>query len=201
MNTTQVFYRFLQNNHLEGSSEEYQWYESSAQNKESLQHMASDFQSHIIQGRNELWLIPDPENQLIAYTRPMLRKRLGSKNPESKKELDSVEYNLVMFLLLVLLNEFYGTIYGSGRMRPYLPLDEWMDQFEKALKNIAENDEEMHSEISFKDLYEKYRALNADMDHPNKNGYRRKLYSMLIDFLKEQKLVQWNEELASVAAG
>lgn len=187
MDTADVFYVLLQNRRLDASKEQYAWYLESEQHRDALHAMAQAFDCRILDRNKALWLVPSAENQTLGYSRTALKKRLCRSNQGLR------HYYLYMFLLLVLLNAFYGTEYGSGRIRQFLKIEDWMNLSMEALKAGKIRQDEQ-PQVPFEAMQETYSSLRPELDHPDKLGYRMQLHTTLLKFLEEQELTVYLEK-------
>lgn len=190
METSEVFYTLLRERKIKSASPEYAWYLENLRHQESLHAMAQAFECRILDRSKALWLIPTAGNGFLGFTRTDLKKRLCRSNQKL------THYYLYMFMLLVLLNAFYGTEYAQGRLRQYLKMDEWMNQTCDALDAGADRDEnkEKHPEIPFEMMRETYTSLRPEIDHPDRSGYRIQMHRILLRFLVEQELAVYMEK-------
>lgn len=191
MDTADVFYTLLQKKQIKASDEEYAWYLESEHHRDALHAMAQSFECRILDRKKSLWLVPSAENRTLGFSRSDLKKRLCRSNQSL------VYYYLYMFLLLVLLNSFYGSEYGSGRLRQFLKLEDWMNQTLSALQAGSEK-QKSGSQVPFEAMKETYASLRPEMDHPDKQGYRLQLHTTLLKFLYEQNLAVYMEKEARI---
>lgn len=187
MDTADVFYILLQKRRIASSDPEYAWYLDSTQHQDALQAMAQSFDCRILDRNRALWLVPNAENEVLGFSRTALKKRLCRSNQGLR------HYYLFMFLLLVLLDAFYGTEYGAGRLRQFLKLEDWMNLCLQALRAGKEQASD-YPQVPFKIMEETYSSLRPELDHPDKLGYRLQLHTTLLRFLEEQNLAVYLEK-------
>lgn len=192
MNPNELFYRLLKNHELPANDGQVQELMADQEKQAEFEALAQAFECQIIYARHSIYLLPDAENDYLGYSKAALKKRL------LKSSQPVVFYYLYMFIILTLLNEFYGTSYGEGKTRSYILTGNLMNHVYENLKKGAEK-ENRPSQVPYKKMLEFYEGLKAELDHKEKNS-RAQLFDVALRFLEEQQLIIRLEENDSIRA-
>lgn len=187
MEVSAIFYDMMQNGSLTRANSGYSQLMEDPDQFDALKRMAASFECSIYHIGETMYLVPNPDNHFLGYSRAQLRKIL-LKGGET-----SSTYYLMMFILLVLLTEFYATDYGVGRRREYLLLGTLMNKVSDGLKNGAEagnND----ANIPFQAMLARWNALEAAETDSNKASTKKALFTRLFKFLEANDLIYYIEE-------
>lgn len=123
----EILYTLLQKHELPSSDPAYTWLmEADSGRLEQLEAAAAAFECRLVTRQGMLYLVPNQDNLFLGYSKADLKAVLLKSNQ------NDVHYYLSMFALLVLLDAFYSTEYGGGRLRDFLSLEDWMSRFDKA---------------------------------------------------------------------
>ncbi len=181
MNVQEIFYRLLQSRSLPASSPEIRQLLASEDGQNELDALAAAFDCRIGYFNNTVYLIPNPENQFLGYSKSELKKRLLKSNQSV------VYYYLYMFIILTLLNEFYGTSYGQGKSRSYILTGNLMNRVQENLRLGCER-QKGSSQVPYERMLMVYDALKSELGHKEKNS-KAQLFDVVLRFLEEQELI------------
>jgi hypothetical protein len=150
-----------------------------------LEAVAASFECEVLMYNGTLYLIPNADNTYLGYSRAQLKNTLlkGTENLG--------HYYLYMFIILLILVEFYGTEYGRGHSRDFIQIGIFMNKVRDALKNGTEM-QENDSQIPF----ERMLAIYEQMEEGIGTAKRASQYGcirLVCKFLESQGLINWME--------
>lgn len=190
MSVQEIFYKLLQSRSLKTSSPEIRELLASENGQSELDALAAAFDCRIGYFNNTVYLIPNPENQFLGYSKSELKKRLLKGNQPV------VYYYLYMFIILTLLNEFYGTSYGQGKSRSYMLVGNLMNRVQENLRLGSER-QKGSSQVPYERMLIVYDSLKSELGHKEKNS-KAQLFDVVLRFLEEQGLILRVDENDSI---
>lgn len=192
MNVSEVFYRLLQKRELPVTDPEVQQLLNSPEKQNEFDALAAAFDCRIAWARTHIYLVPGAENNFLGCSKADLKKRL------LRYDQNVAFYYLYMFIILTLLDEFYGTSYGEGKTRSYILTGNLMNRVHENLRNGAER-QNKPAQVPYERMLEQYEALKGELDKKEKNS-RAQLFDTVLRFLEEQGLILRLEEDDSIRA-
>lgn len=178
----EILYTLLQYHELPASDPAYTWLMEDPDRLDQLEAAAHAFQCRLIIRQGMIYLIPNQDNTFLGYSKTDLKSVLLKSNQTD------VHYYLSMFALLVLLDAFYSTEYGGGRLRDFLSLGDWMSRFDKAL-NSGLDQKDNPGNIPYERMVDTYNNLLVDPAHKRASNTKTQLFLTLLRFLENQNLV------------
>lgn len=183
----EILYQLLKERQLLAVDPMYVWLMSGTDHLDQLESAAAAFECRLTQTKDCLYLFPSQDNQFLGYSKADLKAVLIKSNQ------NDVHYYLSMFALLVLLDMFYSTEYGGGRVRTFLTLAEWMNRYSDALNSGLDNTDNPGN-IPYERMVDTYNNLLSDMEHRNSSNNKAHIFMTLIKFLEKQKLIRYLPE-------
>lgn len=147
----ECFYTLVREHEIRSRSAEWDAIMMDPRHYEALEAMAQAFDCQIRQINDGIYLIPNEGNIFLGFSRTRLRETL------IRPQATLTEYNLYMFIILVMLSEFYGTEYGRSHKRDYLTLDGLVKCVSAALETGAQT-QQKDAEIPYEKLSGLYNA-------------------------------------------
>ncbi|UNT97130.1 DUF6063 family protein [Allobaculum mucilyticum] len=190
MNTNELFYALLKERELPSNLPELRQILADENRQKELDALAQAFDCQIIYARSKVYLLPERDNDILGYSKAALKKRL-LKNGQGV-----VFYYLYMFIILTLLDEFYGTSYGQGKTRPYIQVGNLMNHVHENLQKGAARDN-APAQVPYQKMLGQYESLKAELGKKEKNS-RAQLFEVALRFLEEQRLIIRLEENDSI---
>ncbi|MDE5758300.1 MAG: hypothetical protein K2H85_06770 [Allobaculum sp.] len=189
----EVFYRLLQTRQLSLQDSDLQAILSNEETRNQFEGLAEAFECQLGYFSQTLYLIPNSTNEWLGYSKKALKERLLKSNQPV------VFYYLYMFIVLVLLNEFYSTNYGQGKTRQYIHLSELMNRTGEYLRQGANQAEgsSIASEVPYEKMLAVYESLKSEISSKEQNT-KSKLFDTILKFLEEQQLIQRFELKGSI---
>ncbi len=179
----EILYTLLQKHELPSSDPAYTWLmEADSGRLEQLEAAAAAFECRLVTRQGMIYLVPNQDNLFLGYSKADLKAVLLKSNQ------NDAHYYLSMFALLILLDAFYSTEYGGGRLRDFLSLEDWMSRFDKAL-NSGVDQKDNPGNIPYERMVDTYNNLLADPSHKRAANNKAQLFLTLLKFLEKQKLV------------
>lgn len=179
----EILYILLQKHELPASDPNYTWLmEADTGRLEQLEAAAAAFDCRLLPRQGMIYLIPNQDNLFLGYSKADLKAELLKSNQTD------AHYYLSMFALLVLLDAFFSTDYGGGKLRDFLSLDDWMGRFNTAL-NSGLDAKDNPGNIPYERMVDTYNNLLADPSHKRASNNKAQLFLTLLKFLEKQKLV------------
>lgn len=176
-----VFYRLLRHKQLPLSDPEIQEIMANEALRNRFESLAEAFDCHLGLFEKNIYLIPSITNNWLGYSKKELKARLLKSNQPV------AYYYLYMFIILTLLNEFYGTSYGKGKTRTYIHLGELMNHTAENLRLGVEQGDK-NSEVPYERMLAVYESLKSEMGRSEANS-KKKLFETILKFLEEQELI------------
>ena len=129
----EIFYYLLEHHELreEEARELYRAYTESEPVQEMVKAQGWIAASRVKRYGDAVYLIPEPDNDFLGYTRAHLKKELCRSNATDK------DYYLAQFAILVLLLEFYDGQGASSKTRDYIRVGELQNSISERLREGA----------------------------------------------------------------
>lgn len=187
---SETFYRLLKNRQLSLRDPDVTEIINDQEMQTELEALAEAFECRIGYYGEAVYLIPDGSNHFLGYSKSELKRRLlKSSQPVSY-------YYLYMFIVLTLLQEFYGTSYGGGKSRSYIKMDSLATKVRENLAYGADS-ENTPSQVPYNRMLLVYDSLKPDFARNEKNSIRQ-LFETILSFLEEQDLIVRIDEDESI---
>ncbi len=189
----EVFYRLLQMRQLPLQDSDLQAILSHEETHSQFEALAEAFDCQLGYFSQTLYLIPNSTNEWLGYSKKDLKERLLKSNQPV------VFYYLYMFIILILLNEFYDTNYGQGKTRQYIHISELMNRTGEYLRQGANqaNTSSVTNEVPYEKMLAVYESLKSEIGSKEQNT-KSKLFDTILKFLEEQQLIQRFELKGSI---
>ena len=137
-----------------------------------------------------IYLIPEPSNQFLGYSKADLKKELCKGNATD------ADYYLAQFAIIVLLLEFYDGQTSSSKVRGYIRAGELQNSISRYLKEGSERTSEEEQDekgIAFSRMQQAYEALRSE-EGSNKKTTKEGFLQHIINFLEQQGLIEYIEQ-------
>lgn len=187
---SEVFYRLLQKRQLPLQDPDIMKIINDEELQQELEAMAEAFECRIGYYGDSVYLIPDGSNHFLGYSKSELKKRLLKSNQPVSY------YYLYMFIVLTLMQEFYGTSYGGGKSRSYIKMDSLATKVRENLAYGADNSK-APAQVPYSRMLLVYDSLKPEFGKNEKNSIRQ-LFETILSFLEEQNLIVRVDEDESI---
>ena len=188
----EIFYYLLEHHELreEEARELYRAYTESEPVQEMVKAQGRIAASRVKRYGDAVYLIPEPDNDFLGYTRAHLKKELCRSNATDK------DYYLAQFAILVLLLEFYDGQGASSKTRDYIRVGELQNSISERLREGAElaAEEQEAQGLAYQDMLEAYESLRSDDRGTRQRTTKEGFLYRILRFLQAQGLIEYVEQ-------
>ncbi len=188
----EIFYYLLEHHELreEAARELYRAYTESEPVQEMVKAQGRIAASRVKRYGDAVYLIPEPDNDFLGYTRAHLKKELCRSNATDK------DYYLAQFAILVLLLEFYDGQGASSKTRDYIRVGELQNSISERLREGAElaAEEQEAQGLAYQDMLEAYESLRSDDRGTRQRTTKEGFLYRILRFLQAQGLIEYVEQ-------
>lgn len=161
--------------------------------KEILDGMAEQSNVYIRQIVDSIYLIPNIENEFLGYKRNELKIAILGRQSELRME----DYYLSIYIIILLLSEFYGGMGTTQKIRDSIELNAIENMVNKRLEPFMEKDVtelEGETKLAISAISSLWSSSGNDDDYA-KIRTRKWYVKKVCDFLKKEGLVNILDEI------
>lgn len=187
-----IFYYLLKNHSIREDKEGalYREYVSSEAIQKLVNDQAEASECTIEQYGDAVYLVPNPDNKFLGYSKAQLKKEICKANATD------LDFYLVQFAVMVFLLEFYDGQGSSSRTRTFIRTGELQDKITEYLKKGAETSAEEQEEngLLFSQMLEVYEALRSDEKGSRQKTTKEGMLHHMLRFLQMHRLIEYIEQ-------
>ncbi|HCW22384.1 MAG TPA: hypothetical protein DGX96_01545 [Lachnospiraceae bacterium] len=138
-----------------------------------------------------IYLIPKEDNLYFGYSRQELKERLCRSNAMNR------DYYLAMFVILVILVEFYDGQGTSARTRDFLRTGDLQNKISSYLKEGCDRydrNEQARVGMAFSEMQHAWESLRSDNALSRRRTTKEGFLYNILHFLEEQGLIAYIEK-------
>jgi hypothetical protein len=186
-------YNFLQQHGELTIDQDKELYNSFNENnvRDILIEVGEEVQVHIKKYDDTIYLIPYVDNEFLGYKRAELKREIFGRT-----DIRNIEYFLSMYIIIVLISEFYSGRGSNVRTRDLIDIGEIDEKITDKLEFLQEKDIKILEEetsLAISDIA-KYWFTLINEDDSTKIRTRRWYIYQICRFLKSENLVNIQDE-------
>jgi hypothetical protein len=186
-------YNFLQQHGELTIDQDKELYSSFNENnvRDILIEVGEEVQVHIKKYDDTIYLIPYVDNEFLGYKRAELKREIFGRT-----DIRNIEYFLSMYIIIVLISEFYSGRGSNVRTRDLIDIGEIDEKITDKLEFLQEKDIKILEEetnLAISDIA-KYWFTLINEDDSTKIRTRRWYIYQICRFLKSENLVNVQDE-------